>query len=96
MNSTVNYDKMRQMVIQMILSTDMSKHFQIVDEFLKVFQQIDDKSKSHEEVKEIDEKQKQLLMNVLIHTADYTGNVQQFDISRTWSEKINNEFIKQY
>ena len=35
-------------------------------------------------------------MNVLIHTADYTGNVQKFDISKTWSERINNEFIKQY
>ena len=35
-------------------------------------------------------------MNTLIHTADYSGNVQQFEISKVWSQLINEEFIGQF
>lgn len=35
-------------------------------------------------------------MNTLIHTADYSGNVQEFEISKVWSQLINEEFIQQF
>ena len=33
---------------------------------------------------------------MIIHTADFNGGAKVFEISRIWSELVNQEFIAQY
>lgn len=33
---------------------------------------------------------------MIIHTADFNGGAKHFELSRTWSERVNKEFSAQY
>ncbi len=37
-------------------------------------------------------KEKEMVSEMMIHSADFSGNIQEFQISKIWSEKVNQEF----
>jgi hypothetical protein len=76
----------RKMMIEMILSTDMSKHFADLGKF-----------KSRVSTTNFDpaESDKQLCMNMGMHIADISNPSKKWDISYKWTEWLYEEFFAQ-
>ena len=72
----------RKKMIGEILSTDMSYHFKIVNDF-------------KEYKKNKDKKLEQNQLNFIIHIADLSHNYRKFEISIKWVELLSNEFWNQ-
>ena len=89
-----NEDKkrLRKIVIQSILATDMTHHFELcsnLDQIDKgIFQQSLQKP-------EKTEKLKQMICNVFVHTADLTAPVQPLVLALKWGKKVCQEFTDQ-
>ena len=80
--SNENFLLLRKKMIGEILSTDMSNHFKIVDEY-------------KEYKKSVDEKLHQNQLNFITHIADLFHNYRKIDISLKWVELLSNEFWNQ-
>lgn len=82
------FKSMRKKVISNILYTDNFKHQRLLEEFEvrtqgsapQIF------GKSPDDIN--------LLSGMIIHTADFVGAAKPFEISKTWSHRVNLEFAK--
>ena len=80
--SNENLLLLRKKMIGEILSTDMSNHFKIVDEYKQY-------------KKSVDEKLHQNQLNFITHIADLFHNYRKIEISLKWVELLSNEFWNQ-
>ena len=80
------FKDIRKRTISNILATDMSKHFEIMTKLKKFI--------GDENFKK-DEFEKDFLSQIIIHLADLSSPTKTWDISRTWSDRVNKEFKEQ-
>ena len=80
--SKENFLLIRKKMIGEILSTDLSLHFKIIDDF-------------KEYKKNKDKKLEQNQLNFITHISDLSHNYRKFDISLKWVELLMNEFWNQ-
>jgi hypothetical protein len=80
--SNEDFTSLRKKMIGEILSTDMSCHLKIINDF-------------REYKKNRDEKLGQNLLNFITHIADLFHNYRKFEISLRWVELLSNEFWNQ-
>jgi hypothetical protein len=97
--------KLRKTIIQSVLSTDMSNHF----DFLRSVDSqkvLSDRALSRLEARGVlnpnrlrfdagNEKDRQMVMDMLIHTADLSGQVYPWSVASEWEVRIATEFGKQ-
>lgn len=76
----------RQRMVHMVLSTDMSKHFGDLGNF---------KQRTVSESFEPDDKDKLLCMGVGIHLADISNPTKHWALTLNWTELLFEEFFKQ-
>lgn len=81
-----DYNKMRKQIVDNILYTDMTKHFQFMGE-IKALPNKDDFDPSG--------KNKPDLMKALVHAADIGNPARPFEICKEWAHKIVSEFFQQ-
>ncbi|KAK8896781.1 hypothetical protein M9Y10_014698 [Tritrichomonas musculus] len=79
--------KMWYLLINLILSTDMAKHFTIVDQGNKM---VDEKRKWQK-----DENDRLLVMELLIKAADISNVSRRFEIADRWASDLCEEFFRQ-
>lgn len=84
--SKEDYTKMRKQIIENILYTDMTKHFQFMGEI---------KAMPTKEDYEPEGKHKPDLMKALVHAADIGNPARPFDIAKDWALKCLAEFFAQ-
>ena len=77
----------RKMIVSCILATDMSVHFQLVDEFSRKTSASNWSTTGFPE--------KTLLGKIVVHAADLSNPVRPFEIAKKWSLLIAEEFNKQ-
>lgn len=88
LNKSFNYDdfkELRKTIIASILSTDMSKHNDLIDEFKRF-----DMTKN-----EFNIDQQIFVSKVLLHYADLSNILKDFETSSNWSKKILLEYYHQ-
>lgn len=87
------YRDLRKSIISAILATDMAVHFELTSRFT-----------THVEARSTDTttplfttdaKERQLLLNVLLHSADISNMVRQPMIAKQWSDLVFEEFLNQ-
>lgn len=78
----------RKMVISCILATDMSVHYQLIDEF---------KKKTSTETWDVASSpaERLFLGKILVHAADLSNPVREFAVTRKWAQCISDEFNQQ-
>lgn len=76
----------RKIMISCILATDMSVHFQLVDEI---------KSKISDGCDFNDNNDRLFLSKILLHASDLSNPVRPFHISTAWARNISEEFNRQ-
>jgi hypothetical protein len=76
----------RNQMIQMILSTDMTKHFQDLNQF---------RSRNTQKDFDPEKKDKQICMDMVIHLSDLTPPIRHWSQSRQWSTLLLQEFWHQ-
>ena len=87
------FKEVRKMMIAAILSTDMTVHFELSSKFST---HVDAKaSENNKDMFSKDIKDRQLLVNILLHSADISNMVRPYAISRQWSDRVFEEFLKQ-
>lgn len=79
----------RQMVVQMILDTDMGKHFQAMTAFKKEFLEGDQKEA------EDSAKRRQVLLSFVLKACDIGASAKPFAIHAVWASRITAEFFRQ-
>lgn len=79
------YRRVREGMIKCILATDMAKHHEILKTFRAIIPSFDWNLKEH----------KDLLMNILIKTADISNEVRPMDVADMWLECLLQEYFKQ-
>jgi len=82
--------ELRKVVIECILATDMVVHFQLIDEAKKKIPQPGETDLAFTEPAD-----KILLCKVLLHSADLSNPVRKFNMTRSWAERIAEEFNNQ-
>ena len=83
LSKTVATD-LRKTIVSCVMATDMSVHFQLVDETKKIVQQGD---------YSFTEAQDQMfLCRLLVHSADLSNPVRPFHITQSWARRISAEF----
>ena len=70
------------------MQTDMAFHFELVAKFTSRVRKGEPLSK---EVKE----DRQILVNVLLHSADLCNSVKPWKIAKIWSDLVQGEFLGQ-
>ena len=80
------YKKMRKEMISCVLSTDMTKHNNIID-FMKKMEKSENQN--------IDENTQLNYMNVFIHSADISNPTKKFNIYFKWAKLVVEEFYEQ-
>jgi len=79
--------EIRRTMIQLILATDMSSHFEHVSKF-----------RHHVETQPFDRNKKedrQMILNVLLKCADLSNVAKPWQISENWSDRVADEFFHQ-
>jgi cAMP-specific phosphodiesterase 4 len=74
-------------VISNILATDIKEHFPMLKKF-------DDKRSQANNL--LTPEDASLLSGIIVHASDFGHSVKEFEICRTWSERVNREFTNQY
>lgn len=74
----INIDEL----VDNILATDMSHHFNLVQEI----------SESIEDAKELDEK---VISKIILHASDISNPVRPWDLCKSWSDMVVEEFFNQ-
>ena len=90
--SNTDRRRFRKIVIQSILATDMSHHFELCSTLDQI-----DKGQFHQNLmkQEKTDKFKQIICNVFVHTADLTAPVQPLVIALKWGKRVCQEFTNQ-
>ena len=78
----------RNMVVSMILETDLAKHFQAVTAFRKEFLEGD--SRAVEE----SSKRRQMLISFVLKACDVGASAKPFALHAAWGARINAEFFR--
>ena len=86
--SFAEFRAFRRVVIQSILSTDMAVHFDLC----KQFSQLESDLSNFNQTREAD---RQLLMNLVVHSSDLSGQVMDISVASVWEDKVTSEFIAQ-
>jgi len=86
--SDEEYTQARQMIISMILSTDMAVHFDLLARFSAAVQACPD-------ARAWDDKARLLLLQMLVHLADLANPARPFFLASAWAERVVTEFLKQ-
>ena len=81
------FKQFRKDVIDNILYTDIREHFPLLKKFSDKIKETDN---------QLDRKDYSLLAAMIVHSSDFAGNTKTFEISRAWSERVNQEFTNQY
>jgi len=79
-----DYNKMRKLIVDNILYTDMSKHFAFTSEI---------KTLPSKEDFDPEGKHKPDIMKALVHAADIGNPARPFEICKEWAIKIVSEFF---
>lgn len=79
----------------MILATDMSVHFAIFAEFDELEKRHFGPTHPQPTAETLNEKDRLLLLRVLLHTADISNPAKVWPISRKWSDLVLEEFFNQ-
>jgi hypothetical protein len=82
------FKQIRKIVIESILQTDMAYHFELVAKFTSRTKKPEPYSK---DIKE----DRQLLVNILLHSADLSNSVKPWKMARFWSDLVQTEFLSQ-
>ena len=100
-NISVNeFKEMRKRMIECVLATDMSHHSRIIS-LVKAKSQILDinKGKNVDRIIDLESKtlfdDQQEMLNLLIHLGDISHNTKTFEISKTWTDLLYEEFYQQ-
>ena len=80
-----DYTKMRKLIVDNILYTDMTKHFQFMGEIKAM--------PSKEDFDPAAPKYKPDLAKALVHAADIGNPARPFELCKTWAFKIISEFF---
>ena len=84
---TNDFKRLRKIMIQTVLATDMSKHFSDLGVL---------KSRmSSTEFEPDSEKDKESLLNLMFHLADISNPIKGWDLSRKWTDLLYCEFFAQ-
>eukprot|EP00730_Choanoeca_flexa_P003762 TRINITY_DN11492_c6_g6_i4.p1 TRINITY_DN11492_c6_g6~~TRINITY_DN11492_c6_g6_i4.p1 ORF type:complete len:748 (+),score=176.75 TRINITY_DN11492_c6_g6_i4:75-2318(+) len=86
---------LRASMIEMILATDMAKHFHVVSEFGRLVATHKAAPGQKLDLSKMSVADRQLLLSTIVHLADLAGPTKPWEISKTWSERIVNEFFLQ-
>ncbi|KJE93417.1 phosphodiesterase 1B [Capsaspora owczarzaki ATCC 30864] len=92
-----DYKLVRKKLIDSVLYTDMSRHFQIMDQ-LNAFTLEFDMQTTHTISRsklQLNEDNRQLLISVLLHNADISNPVKPWPICKKWSDLVCDEFFRQ-
>jgi hypothetical protein len=84
--SKEDFNLSRKLIIQMVLSTDMSKHF--VD-----LSQLRNRVSAQDFNPAV--KDQHFVMQTLLHAADISGSLRAFEIAKQWGERVMHEFWNQ-
>jgi len=85
--SPADYKKIRQIIIECILGTDMSSHFQHV---ARVGTLLENQNK-----KDWSEPERKIVMSAILHVADISNPCKPFDTCFKWAVRIQQEFFAQ-
>lgn len=86
--TTQQFRSFRKIVVAAILATDMAVHFELCRQFRRLDS---DLSEYHAEKEE----DRQLVMNLVVHSSDLSAQVMDFSIAQLWEARVTAEFIAQ-
>jgi len=86
--------RVRQIVIQCVLGTDMTKHAEKVNTLKATIQHIQQEDAKCNGL-ELDTKYKDNMLELALHVADISNPAKAFPIARKWAYRISEEFFAQ-
>lgn len=84
--STSEFKMVRELVIAMVLSTDMAIHFELLERFNIELSKCADISKWQD---------KSLALQMIVHLADLANPARAFPLAKIWAERVTAEFLHQ-
>jgi len=87
--SRKDYMRIRKLIIDMILATDLSKHIKSLNDFKEFL------GKNQDVIQRDNEEHRALVSKMLLICADLCNPAKPFNIARNWAEKIQEEFFLQ-
>lgn len=84
-----NASELRKVIVECVMATDMTVHFQLIDESKKTIPQSGGLPEFSEPTDKI------LLCKILLHAADLSNPVRKFHMTRAWADRIAQEFNDQ-
>jgi len=91
--SAEDFAKIRNMMIEAILQTDMTKHFALVAEVKNMLIQIEEEEKSGS--MQHDDERTWTLLTFMLHQADISGQAKTDPLFLSWSDRVQQEFFQQ-
>ncbi len=91
----------RKRIIGCVLSTDMARHFDVVNGLQnlitthKIVKGSNSSKIVNKETSVSEFESKQLILNACIHAADVGNPARPFDIAKTWTQRVMEEFARQ-
>eukprot|EP00981_Chlorochromonas_danica_P009290 scaffold2602_cov177-Ochromonas_danica.AAC.11 len=87
----------RKYIIAMVLATDMSVHFSLKDEVENCVSRLIPLQQAlpPDTTIKIEEKDALTIMKAIVHTADISNPAKRWEVSRKWSDRVNEEFFLQ-
>ena len=92
-NNRDEYRALRLIIIDMVLATEMNKHFEHLNKFVNKFC-VTDADKDSNEATKINEN-KLLIKRILIKCADVSNPCRPLDIYKEWVDRIAAEYFEQ-
>lgn len=92
--SPEDFASIRNMMIEAVLQTDMTKHFAIVTEMKSMFMQIEEEEKDSRVIHHDDDRTWSLLM-FMLHQADISGQAKADPLFLNWTDRCLQEFFTQ-
>eukprot|EP00002_Diphylleia_rotans_P029387 TRINITY_DN5987_c0_g1_i10.p1 TRINITY_DN5987_c0_g1~~TRINITY_DN5987_c0_g1_i10.p1 ORF type:complete len:782 (-),score=148.76 TRINITY_DN5987_c0_g1_i10:488-2833(-) len=90
--SSTQFKEIRKNMINMILSTDMSKHFEMTAKLSNLVKKFETDGESLSSEKRED---REFLCSVMLHCADISNVTKKFDIGKSWADCVRDEFYQQ-
>ena len=87
-HSALHFRRFRRLLVAGILSTDMAVHFDLCKQFARF-------ERDMAGFRAESESDKQLALNLVIHSSDLSAQVMAFPIATQWEERVTAEFIAQ-
>eukprot|EP00002_Diphylleia_rotans_P014658 TRINITY_DN2855_c0_g1_i3.p1 TRINITY_DN2855_c0_g1~~TRINITY_DN2855_c0_g1_i3.p1 ORF type:complete len:798 (-),score=144.69 TRINITY_DN2855_c0_g1_i3:152-2545(-) len=90
--TSAQFKDVRKNMVNMILSTDMAKHFDMTAKLAGLSK----KAETGEVLLSADKKEdREFLCGVLLHCADISNVTKPFDVGKVWSDRVRDEFFQQ-